>query len=187
MMQKKRYNPWTDLYDAMGDWVPKNDAERIAARKIEDGADFNECMECAELTWEEFHDLLRRLGEWENENCDKPENWYRNPEIQAKELKRWLMGMSDRDIQRVLKDIPKDVMVTAMNSWDRELMDLIVRNLPRIVKEEIAGDMEDKNRDYSVKQMAEANRRFERTIQMLEDTGEIHIYPVDDSKGRCTK
>ena len=176
MKKNERYSPWTDLYEAMRDWVPQNDAERIVADKLGEGAGFAECMECSGLTWEEFQDLFDRLRDWENNNCDKPENWYRNPARQAGELKSWFMGMSDRDVQCVLKVIPKETIPVAMNSWDRELCELILKNLPRLVREEIGKAVEDRKAEFTDKQMAEANGVFEKAIQRLEDAGDIHIY-----------
>lgn len=67
-MHKEIHNdPWAALYELMGEEVPKNEAERMAARKLREGCSIFEARECSGLTDEEFSDLYERLGKWENE------------------------------------------------------------------------------------------------------------------------
>lgn len=75
MEKTKKKTPWDDMYDAMEYQVPRNEAERIAAQKLGEGLSCYESRICSGLTEEEFQSLLKRLNEWENENCNKPENW----------------------------------------------------------------------------------------------------------------
>lgn len=59
-------DPWEALYELMGEEVPKNEAERMAARMLRERYSISEIRECSGLTDEEFSDLYERLGKWES-------------------------------------------------------------------------------------------------------------------------
>ena len=67
-MMKPKYNPWEEKYERMVNEVAKNEAERIAAQLLGDGACLIEAQEGSGLTEEEFRDLYQRLKNWENTN-----------------------------------------------------------------------------------------------------------------------
>ena len=94
-------------------------------------------------------------------------------EENASDLKHWFFGMTNRDIQRVLKDIPRDTLAVAMRNWDQELRRLIYANLPRPVAGIIMDYME--RTDYSNTEEAKANEMIGNTIRRLEDCGEVYL------------
>ena len=60
-------SPWESKYELMLKEVPKNEKERKAAEMLHDGGSLIESMLKSGLTLEEFNDLYKRLGDWENE------------------------------------------------------------------------------------------------------------------------
>ena len=60
-------SPWESKYELMLKEVPKNEKERKAAEMLHDGGSLIESMLKSGLTHEEFNDLYKRLGDWENE------------------------------------------------------------------------------------------------------------------------
>ncbi len=106
------------------------------------------------------------------------QNELNRPKTLEEMMKDWFLGMSSGDIQRVLRDIPREKLITAMYSWDTEFRDLIIRNLPRLVKEEIILGIEANNLEYSNEKVEEANKLIEKTVQRLEDCSEIHIRDI---------
>ena len=60
-------SPWESKYELMLKEVPKNEKERKAAEMLHDGGSLIESMIKSGLTHEEFNNLYKRLGDWENE------------------------------------------------------------------------------------------------------------------------
>ncbi len=88
-------------------------------------------------------------------------------------IKKWFLGMTNRDIQRVLNEIPRDTLSIAMKNWDMELKRLIYGNLPKPV----AGIVAENTRyvECSESSIEKANRDVEEIIRKLEDSAEIII------------
>ncbi len=89
------------------------------------------------------------------------------------EIKKFFMGMTHRDVQRVLRDIPQETLAMAMKEWDQELRRLIYGNLPRMSAGIVTSHMERVN--YSDTQIREANQMVAETIRRLEDCNEVSI------------
>ena len=67
-MDKEHHDePWAALYELMGEEVPKNEKERIAAWLLGKGYSLFVAKNRSGLTNEEFRDLYERLGKRENE------------------------------------------------------------------------------------------------------------------------
>ncbi len=79
--------------------------------------------------------------------------------------------MSNRDIQRILKDIPRDTLSVAMKTWDRELRRLVCGNLPRHVEGIVTSNME--RIDCGEKETEDANAFILDLIRRLADDAEI--------------
>ena len=67
-MMKPEFNPWEEKYERMRNEVVKNEAERIAAQLLGDGASLIEAQDGSGLTEDEFKDLYQRLKHWEDNN-----------------------------------------------------------------------------------------------------------------------
>ncbi|MCR5627720.1 MAG: hypothetical protein K6F99_10400 [Lachnospiraceae bacterium] len=92
-------------------------------------------------------------------------------------IKKWFMGMTNGDIQRVLKEIPRDTLGMAMKNWDRELKKLIYGNLPKPAAAIVADNV--KHMECSQYDINEANNEIEDVIRRLEDCAEIFIRDSD--------
>ena len=67
-MMKPEYDPWEEKYERMRNEVAKNEAERIAAQLLGDGACLIDAQKGSGLTEDEFRNLYQRLKHWENTN-----------------------------------------------------------------------------------------------------------------------
>ena len=59
-------DPWESMYELMLKEVPKNKKERNAAEMLHADVSLIETMLKSGLTSDEFNDLFKRLGDWEN-------------------------------------------------------------------------------------------------------------------------
>ena len=71
-------DPWESIYELMLNEVPENDKERNAAKMLHEGGSLIECMLNSGLTSDEFSDLYKRLGDWENKHLVKKQNDRKN-------------------------------------------------------------------------------------------------------------
>ena len=83
------------------------------------------------------------------------------------------MGMTNKDIQKVLNTVPRDTLCIAMKGWDSELKRLIFGNLPRPAAGMVRNDLE--KIDNTQREIEEANKKIEMVISRLEDCGEIYV------------
>ena len=88
-------------------------------------------------------------------------------------MKRYFKGMTSGDIQRVLADVPQDILAAAMQGWERELRGLVCGNLPRQTAEAVTRAMERTNESNLPGK--EASEKLLAILQRLEDCGEITI------------
>ncbi|MCR5054294.1 MAG: hypothetical protein K6A69_05570 [Lachnospiraceae bacterium] len=163
--------------------IHDNTSERLRTMLIEDF----ECMgpvrmkDIVETDCRLFQTILK-LGE--NREISVPggldkifavyeENSFSVEDDFSKEMKSFFKGMTNRDVQRVLKDIPQDTLTAAMKGWDRELRRLVCGNLPTLVAGIVTRDME--RTDYSEKSIKDANEMISGVIRRLEDCGEVFI------------
>ncbi len=90
---------------------------------------------------------------------------------------KWFLGMNNRCIQRVLKEIPEETLSYAMKGWDSNLRRLIYGNLPKPVAGIISENI--KYVDDGSRQIKKAYEEIEHIIQKLEDSAEIVIHDVE--------
>ncbi len=92
-------------------------------------------------------------------------------------IRSCFLGMTNRDIQRVLKDIPQNTLSIAMIGWTTELRRIICENLSRPAAARIKNELN--YYEYygcTEKQIEEANEKVLTEIQKLEDCAEIFIW-----------
>ncbi len=94
-----------------------------------------------------------------------------------KKFMKWFLGMDNRSIQRVLKEVSEETLSYAMKGWDRDLRRLIYGNLPKpaagIVSENV------KYVSDGSWQIKKAYEEIEHIIQKLEDSAEIIIHDIE--------
>ncbi len=96
---------------------------------------------------------------------------------ESKKFMKWFLGMDNRCIQRVLKEVPEETLSYAMKGWDRDLRRLIYGNLPKPVAGIISENI--KYVDSMSWQIKDAYEKIEHIIQKLEDSAEIIIDDVE--------
>ena len=94
-----------------------------------------------------------------------------------KKFMKWFLGMDNRSIQRVLKEVPEETLSYAMKGWDRDLRRLIYGNLPKPVAGIISENV--KYVSDGSWQTEKAYEEIEHIIQKLEDSAEILINDVE--------
>lgn len=100
-------------------------------------------------------------------------NMAQDSEKESPILKKRFMGMTNKDIQKVLNTMPRDTLCIAMKGWDSELKRLIFGNLPRPAAGMVRNDLE--KIDNTQREIEEANKKIEMVISRLEDCGEIYV------------
>ena len=100
-------------------------------------------------------------------------NMAQDSEKESPILKKRFMGMTNKDIQKVLNTVPRDTLCIAMKGWDSELKRLIFGNLPRPAAGMVRNDLE--KIDNTQREIEEANKKIEMVISRLEDCGEIYV------------
>ena len=90
---------------------------------------------------------------------------------------KWFLGMDNRSIQRVLREVPEETLSYAMKGWNRDLRRLIYGNLPKPVAGIISENV--KYVSDGSWQTEKAYEEIEHIIQKLEDSAEIIIHDVE--------
>lgn len=100
-------------------------------------------------------------------------NFEQDSEKESPILKKRFMGMTNKDIQKVLNTVPRDTFCIAMKGWDSELRRLIFGNLPRPAAGMLMNDLE--KIENTKGESEEADKKIETVISRLEDCGEIYV------------
>ncbi len=139
-------------------------------RDVEKSADavFQEILKLGKAKMIRVPDSLDRVFEIRDDSKYNKE---------ANKFMKWFLGMDNRSIQRVLKEVPQETLSYAMKGWDRDLRRLIYGNLPRPVAGIISDNI--KYVDDGSWQIEKAHEEIEHIIQKLEDSAEIIIHDVD--------
>ena len=91
-------------------------------------------------------------------------------------IRNLFLGMDNRCIQIVLKEVPEKTLSYAMKGWDTDLRRLIYGNLPKPVAGIISENIKYVSDDSW--QIDEACKEIEQIIQRLEDSAMIIINDV---------